>query len=37
MKASADNHFLAGRSVMTTIVNPLQTNEQGLFKRADCK
>ena len=37
MKASAESHFLAGKEVMTSIVNPLDVNEQGLFKRADCK
>ncbi len=37
MKASAESHFLAGKEVMTPIVNPLNTNEQGLFMRADCK
>ncbi|MBD0417347.1 ABC transporter substrate-binding protein [Oryzicola mucosus] len=37
MKASAESHFLAGREVLTPILNPLDVNEQGLFKRADCK
>lgn len=36
MKASAESHFLAGRNIMIPIVDPLDVNEQGLFKRADC-